>query len=189
MPIAISNYNQTLTSVESLLPDSSKRTILRAAQIVDSDPALFYPMLDFSLQGKPKVSARAIRVIIVLSEIDPALLTPYRDVLLDKLSEMSNQSVMFNLLHLFILMDLPDDDEYLGRLTDICINLLNGTFERRAIKVFSLDILYRISKIYPEFSRELEHIVRSQMIDAYPALYSRGQKILKLMGCDKKDEY
>jgi hypothetical protein len=149
---------------------------------VDSNPELFDPMVDLFCQEKPRVSAWAIRVIIILAEDNPGLLSPYRDMLLSKLAQMTNQSLMFNLLHLFILIDLPDDDEYLGRLTDICINLMDGIYERRAIKVYSLDILYRLSKIYPEFSGELEQIIRKQMIDPYPALYSRCWHLLKKMG-------
>lgn len=180
--------SNSVDSIEALLPDSSKQCILRAAQIVDANPELFEQMFELCCRDIPKVSARASRVIILLAEDNPALLTPYRGMLLDKLENMTNQSLMFNLLHLFILMDMPDDEEFLGRLTAICINLLDGTYERRAIKVYSMDILYRISMIYPEFKAELEHIIRKQMIDAYPALYSRGWKILRKLGCNPEED-
>ena len=175
--------------VLSLLPDSSKRCIINAAKILDENPELFEPMYELCWNNVPRVSARAMRVINLLAELNPMILNDKREFILDKLTSVTNECILFGALHLFVVIDLPDDDEFLGTLTDTCINLLNRSFERIAVKVYCLDILYRITAIYPEFSSELVHIIRSQMISAPMAIMSRGRKILKKLGTEEYDEF
>ena len=66
-----------------------------------------------------------------------------------------------------------------GILADFCFSTLNSGFSAIAVKAYSMEILYRLSLIYPELAAELSASIRILMEDASAGITARGRMILK----------
>jgi hypothetical protein len=56
---------------------------------------------------------------------------------------------------------------------------LNSGFSAIAVKAYSMEILYRLSLIYPELATELSASIRVLMEDGSAGIVARGLMILK----------
>ena len=72
---------------------------------------------------------------------------------------------------------LPSGD--LGPLINICFNWLTSAGESVAVKVFCMEILYRISQSEPELKKELADSIEWRMQEETAGFKNRGMKILK----------
>jgi len=166
---------------EDLLFDSSKMMVLHNAALINNNPELFEPMLMIGLGNDRPKATRALRALFVLLENNPILADPFLGDILDTTEKCSDESIMFNLLHLLTAVNLPEDDEYIGRLTNICLDWIERKVERVAIKVYALDLLFRISLIYPEFKQELKLIIGKMQDEESMSIKCRTSRIQELL--------
>jgi hypothetical protein len=75
--------------------------------------------------------------------------------------------------------DIPEVEE--GILADRCFQFLNSAKETIAVKVFSMTVLFRIVKKYPELKMELKESIQSQLPFGSAGFKNRGQKVLKAL--------
>jgi hypothetical protein len=64
-------------------------------------------------------------------------------------------------------------------LADFCFKTLNSGFSAIAVKAYSMEILYRLSLIYPELANELATSIRILMEDGSAGITARGRMVLK----------
>jgi hypothetical protein len=167
------------SNIEKLLYDASKQAIVNCSIIIEGNSELFEEMLEISLSQTPKISCRATRVICELLIKDDSVAIPYFKKILQVLPDVKDESLVFNLLRIFVLSPLPKDEDDLGWLAKICFDWLDTNVQRIAIKAYALDILERVACIYPEIIPELSAIIKSQMPHLSPGFQSRGKRVLK----------
>ena len=167
---------------EILLYDSSKICVLNAAQTVRDNMELFGPMLRLGLSGKHKISSRALRVIAILSEYNPALLDPHIETIIDSAGKAEIESNKFNLLKLLTFTGVPEDEVTLDKIINLCYEAIETKTERIAIKVYALDILAAIVGKYPELAGELHLIIQKHYEYSTMAFRSRADRIMKKLG-------
>ena len=132
-------------SLESLFFDSSKRTIEQVVQMVQEHPHLFDEIVALALEEKPQVSNRATRVICETSQKNPEMIRSWLPVLIEKLQNVKIDGVKMNILRIFTFQPYPLDDEQLGKLIALCFRFISTVKEKSAVKVYSLEILFRAS--------------------------------------------
>jgi hypothetical protein len=172
--------------IKEILADSSKFTIETATEIVLKDKSLFKEMIELSLKEVPKYSQRATRVVFCCSQIDNELIKPYPDKIIYSLKKLKNDSVRSNLLKIFAEVILPEDEELLGELAEECFKFMNMSSERKGLKIYSMEILYKISDIYPELKQELNLNIEALLPYNKMGFQSRGRKILRKLEKDMK---
>ena len=174
-----------------ILVDSSKNLIEFSIELVKKQPELFdsllYLIINHSDDKFYKSSQRAARVVYYLIErnlIERNLIenNKYLDKILDFLEILQDDSIRFSLLKIFTVCSLPKDEDKLSLLTKICYDALESQTKRIAVKIYSIEILYRISEIYPELKHELRSILEIYMIDAQPAFINRAEKLISKLG-------
>jgi len=84
-----------------------------------------------------------------------------------------------NFLRIFVSCALPDDEDEMGKLAQICFDFMEKNWEKAAIKIYCIDILFRISELEPELKPELSLIIEKEIPYNSVAFRSRGTKILK----------
>jgi hypothetical protein len=141
------------------LYDSGKKTMLLAADLVCKHPEQVSAYHKLAFADVKQYSARAARVICFAGEQDFSIVEPYRDKMIWQLFEMKNKSAMMSILKLFTFCPLPKDDELIGRLTSFCFDMMQSTTERPALRVYPMEILYRISNIEPIIKQELAMVI------------------------------
>jgi hypothetical protein len=164
-------------SWREFLFDSSKQLILISMKMCEEKPELFPGLIELTLAQDSKQSQRASRIIYYLIAQRPDLFGKYIDEIFSNLEKVSDESIKFSLLKIFTVCKLPEDEEKLGLLTNICFDAVEAKVERIAIKVYAIDILYRISQIYPDLKYELFYLLEKYMIDAPPAFINRAGKL------------
>jgi len=164
--------------IELLLKDSSRATIDKATEQVLKNRKLFDEIIELSLYNYTKYSLRATRVLHFCAVHNPDLVKPYLPEILQGLKTKENDSIRGNLLSVFYEIELPNDEDFLGELTQVCFELLNGKSERESLAVYSIDILYKICKFYPELKNELIQNIQSLLPHKNAAFQCRGKNIL-----------
>ena len=81
--------------------------------------------------------------------------------MVDSLKKLDNESALRSFLRIISLTDLSLISERRhGLLADFCFRSLNSGFSAIAVKAYSMEILYRLSLIYPELATELSVSIR-----------------------------
>ena len=165
--------------ISSILKDSSRATIDNATESVLQNKKLFEEILYLTLNENTKYALRASRVLHFCSKHEPELIKPFLDELITGLKTIKNDSIRGNILSIFYEIELPDDEDFLGELTQICFEFLNGQSERESLAVYSIDILYKICKFYPELKNELIQNIQVLLPHKKAAFHCRGNETLK----------
>jgi len=176
-------------NLEELLFDSSKICILRASEAVFADTGLIEEMYKFALSERPKYARRAVRVLNIVAEHGPGYLNPFLSEILNKIPKLKDDSLRSNFLRIFTIIPLPDDEDFIGLLTQLCFDYLKMQFEKAGVKVYCIDILYRVSQSIPELKHELVLTIMQQKQYDSTAFRSRGTKILKKLRKELGEEH
>ncbi len=88
-----------------------------------------------------------------------------------------HDSIKRNTVRLLQHIDIPAKQE--GLIMEICFKYVEFPSESVAVKAFSLTILGKLAKKYPEIIPELKLIIDGQINHQSAAFISRAKKILK----------
>jgi hypothetical protein len=164
--------------LQDLLFDSSRRTADMAVGVIGNNPDIFKKMLDFAFEDKNLYAMRAARVIQLASHNHPELIRPYLREIILRLPNLKNEGLKRGLAKILIERSYDHDDDTLGILVSTCFDWLMNPAEKPAIKVYSMEILYKISQLYPEIKTELVSSIEEQLPRSGVAVKSRGRQIL-----------
>lgn len=114
-------------------------------------------------------------------------ITPYIGLLVSQLEKpLVHNAITRNSLRILQKIEIPD--MYHGQLLNVCFNFIQNRATAIAIKAFSLQILFNLSKHYPEIRNELRLIIQENMDYESAAFRSKGKHILaKLQHNQVKD--
>jgi hypothetical protein len=169
--------NEEQTLEEILMAESSRRNTDMVADLVFSKPELFDQLFQIFLKDDGRVSWKAAWAMDTASEKHPELLEPYLSRMAAHLEKCSQESTRRQALRMLARSPLPE--EQLGVLMTLCFDWLTSSKEPVAVKMFSMEILYRISHNLPEMKKELADSIEWRMHEATPGFRAHGKKLLK----------
>jgi 8-oxo-dGTP diphosphatase len=144
------------------------------------NPAIFLKLFEYSHSSDKKLAFRASWTLTKVCDKFPEIIYPYLSQIVETLSKLDNESALRSFLRIISLSDLEKiNGREHGMLTDFCFKTLNSGFSAIAVKAHSMEILYRLSLIYPELANELSASIRILMEDGSAGIISRGKIILK----------
>jgi hypothetical protein len=130
------------------------------------------------IQGPVQITQRASWPISFIAQQKPELLSPYYPVFIELLNTPNkHNSINRNILRAFQFVNIPEEHE--GTILDISFKLLNSNHEPIAVRVFSMTVIFNLTKKYPELIPELQASIEVLMPNASAGIKSRGNKILK----------
>ncbi len=148
---------------KALDTDSSRAVADIVTEAVGDNPIYFKEVLDLALQDIPKISMRAGRVVLFCSEKHPELLKPYLRQLIKNIPKIKNEGTLRTILRLIIMFPEIKNENDISLLLEKGFDYIQGKRYSVAIKVYAMEILYNISKQYPEILNELIAVVKSQI--------------------------
>ena len=165
--------------LEKLLAEEhSKRQCDRIVKYIGKDKDRFAVLMRLFFKGEYRITQRASWPLSEIVQLHPGLITPYFRPLLDNLDKKNlHAAVIRNTVRL--LQDIGIPEKYHGRVMNRCFEYVAAPETAVAIKAFSLTILSKLSKVYPEILAELKLVIEDQWEQATPAFRSRARKILK----------
>jgi hypothetical protein len=171
----------SILRIKKLLYDSSSLTCDVLVQMVYENTLLLKPLLEISFQQEEPWCQRASRVITIAACRFPEIIKPFVTLILANLFELKSESVRRNFLKIFADVDVKLSQKEQSLLLDHCIGYLSGSYPI-AVRVYSMEVLFRLSLKHPDLQKELYLIISDQMTDDSVAVKSRGKRILKKLG-------
>lgn len=179
------NYNSNTKANERLREELKK--IINSSQgrahtdnlidLLKNHPEWHNELIDIYLSNEEPFSRRIAWAIDLYSLEEPEIVIPYLEIIVDLLQKFSHDALRRHSLH--ILSRLPLPDSRLGELINICFDWLLSPNQPAAVKVYSIEILYRISLREPDIREELKDCIELRLNEETPGFKNRGLKILK----------
>lgn len=167
---------------ELLLKGNSRSYTDFVADIVSKRPELVSELWEIYLAIEEPVSRRAAWIIDTASEYKPGWVEPFLPQLIAKLPEFNHDGLKRHALRMIARLPFPNGME--GELMNIAFEWLLSTTESVAVKMYCIQILYRLSATEPDISQELYDTIEFQMADGTPGFRSIGSKLMRQIDKD-----
>ena len=161
---------------ELLIKEHSKECVVRIRDYIGDDEERFAELMKIFFGDSHRMTQRAAWVLNYCADANPKLVEPYLEKLVLNLRNDVHDAVKRNTVRL--LQNYPIPTELEGELADSCFEFLSTHETAVAIKVFSMTILSKIVKKYPELQDELRVLIEDQMPYGTAGFKSRGKKVL-----------
>jgi hypothetical protein len=167
------------TDFRQILCDSSKKVAEIAASIVLDDPGRIKQVTEIMLADEYPFSHRAARVLEICSIQFPELFDKEQNTVIPALQKVKAEGVIRGVLK--IVADCPVNlsKRNTGILLGLCFDWLTDASRPVAIRVHSMQFLYKISVHEKDIRDELVSILEEGYADGTAGFRSRSDKILK----------
>jgi len=164
---------------EAILEKYSTEHAIAIATYAASSQARFKELMNCFASDEYRLSQRASWCVNWAAKKYPKMLEPYIDLLVERLQMPdANDSVQRNALK--ILNDTNIPEKHHGSLMNTCFTFIEEPKTATAVKAFSLHMLRKLSKFYPEILPELQLLIEDRIDNETPAFKSAAKQILKL---------
>jgi hypothetical protein len=164
---------------EAIMEEHSKTQKDKIVKWVGNNQQRFDQLFKLFINDKDEVvTQRAGWPLSYVVEAHPALIHKHFKPLLRNLEKQGlHNAIKRNSIRL--LQDLAIPERFQGDVMNICFAYVTDPQEKPAIKTFSLTVLQKFARQYPEIKNELKVIIESQWDNESAAFRSRAKKILK----------
>ncbi len=167
---------------ELLLKGNSRSYTDFVADIVNNRQELLSDLWQIYLSMEEPVSRRAAWIIDTASEDRPEWIAPFLPELISKLSVFNHDGLKRHALRMIARMPFPEGSD--GALMDIAFRWLLSPSESVAVKMYSIQVLYRLSEREPDILQELYDTIEFQMADGSPGFKNIGSKMMQQIDTD-----
>ncbi len=152
-----------------------------AEQMIENE-VIMQLLFSYSMDSDRALAFRASYSISIAEEKAPGTAAPLYGQMAESLHRLQNESVIRSFLKVLNTVDLMTlDEDQRGIIADSCFTWLGSASASIAVKVYSMDALYRLSRIYPELVNELRSSVIRAMDEGSAGVKARGYQILKML--------
>jgi hypothetical protein len=169
----------TTDQVKIQLADSSQALARLTAYMVYDEPSLFKPMLDVALADRNPHAQRAARIVCICTSAFPELFQPFCSMVIRELRNKHTEGVIRNFLKIIAEVPLKLSNRDKSILINLCFDYLVSKEYPVAIHVFSMQVLFNLSRELPEIGEELFRILEEQLPEASAGYRSRARRILE----------
>lgn len=163
---------------EEILFKHSKDQCTKIVNWIGSDQKRFDALIDLFLNDEYRVVQRAAWPMSYCVIDHPSLINKHWNKIISNLSKPGiHVAVKRNTVRFMQDIDIPE--VYHGDVMNICFNYMESFEEPLAVKVFSMSVLGKLAKQYPQIIPELKLIIEQQLPHQTVAFHSRAKKILK----------
>ncbi len=163
---------------QEILKEHSKAQCTKIVNWVGGSQQRFDELFRLFLNDEYRVVQRAAWPLSYCVIAYPSFISKHWKQLLDNLKKPNlHDSVKRNSIRLMEDIEIPE--KFHGEVMNICFGYLESPAEALAVKVFSMSVLAKLAKEYPEIKTELQLIIEDQLPHQTAGFKSRAKKILK----------
>ena len=163
---------------KQILKEHSKEQCNKIVNWVGSDKKKFNELFHLFLHSEYRITQRAAWPLSYCVIAHPHFMEHNYEELLGNLKKPNlHDSIKRNTVRLLQSVDIPEKHE--GAVMEICFKYLESPDEAVAIKAFSLTVLGRLAKKYPEIVPEIKLIIEEQLPHQSAAFKSRAKNFMK----------
>ena len=167
-----------MTIRNQLLNVESNKDRDTIAQNIGTDANKFDILINLTLTENPRFVTRIFLCVNRVLDKHPNMILPYLEVMIRQLEgDKVHIAYKRNIMRSFKDIEIPEAFE--GRVLDLAMVYLYDINEAIAVKIFSMQVAFNLSKGYPELLNELKLIITELLIHANPGVLNRGRKIVR----------
>lgn len=176
--------NQALPSEKNNLieqisaPVSKVNTLLIANHIIYS-PAQLPTLYHIIWHSKMQIQWRASWVLEQIFLTNPNLVNPYLEDMISQFETIKSDGVKRHISKILSLSQITDKVN--GHFINTCFDWLISELIPVAVKVHCMQILFNITKEYPDLKHELKTVLETQIPNNSIGFKSRAKKIIKTL--------
>lgn len=142
--------------------------------------AVFKKLIEYSYSSDKTLAFRASWVLTKVCDRHPGIIYPFLSDIIRSLPEIDNESALRSFLRIISLSDPGQiNEKQHGLLAEFCFGQLRSGFSAIAIKAYCMEILWKLTVIYPPMANELSETLRVVIEDSKGGILARGRQILK----------
>lgn len=158
-----------------ILKEHSKAQAQKIIDWVGHSQERFDALVQLFLGDEYRVTQRAAWPLSYIAIEHPALTKKHLPVFVKLLGKAKlHKAVRRNVVRLLQFVEIPE--ELHGELMNYCFDFIADVNEAAAVKAFSLTILEKLSKQYPDIQSEIKTIVQERWDYETPAFHARARK-------------
>lgn len=163
--------------IDSLMSLKQVHWIVESAFV---NTKVFRKLLEYSFSDKKRLAFRSSWLLTKMYDRHPDMIRPYLSEVIHKIRKLRNEGVTRSFMRILSFEEIKNfTKEEHGILADYCLESLNDPSGPVAIKAYSMEILYRLTVIYPELGNEVAASILSVMEEGSPAVLSKGKNVLR----------
>ena len=167
-----------MTLREKILKEHSKAQCTKIVKWVGNKQERFDELFTMFLNDEYRVVQRAAWPVSNTVMLYPSFINKHWKKLIKNLQKPNlHDAVKRNTIRL--LQDIEIPKKYQGEIMNICFAYLESPAEALAIKVFSMTVLGKFAKQYPEIIPELKLLIEGQLPYQTAGFKSKAKKVLK----------
>lgn len=166
-----------ITALLSNIPSGKERALY--IDSFSNSKGTFYELLEAMFHLNDPLKWRAAWIIDGCDEKNPGLASEHLHRIISNLDRLNSMGTLRSLLRLLTRYEIPE--RHRGLLVDNCFRYMRSEFYPVAVKVHAMQILYNLSRIYPELEQELTLTIEGQFENNTAGFKARGLIILKQM--------
>jgi hypothetical protein len=161
-----------------ILGEHSRAQSEKIARWVGNSSKRYAELMQLFLNEEYRICQRAAWILSVVAEKHTDMAQPHLPAMVKKMSEPGVPvAVKRNVVRILQFVDIPESLH--GDVMNICFELLGDLRETIAVRVFSMTVLARLAKIYPDIGQELRIIIEDELSNQPSAGFkSRAKKLL-----------
>ncbi|MEP6627899.1 MAG: hypothetical protein ABJA32_07945 [Ginsengibacter sp.] len=160
-----------------ILAEHTKTNCQKIVSWVGDDIKKFNELFELFLQSEYRITQRAAWPMSHCAIAHPEFMQNNFDKLVQNLKKPGiHNSIKRNSLRLLQEVDIPD--KYDGDIMEICFQFVEAPEGAVAIKAFSLTILGKLAKKYPEIIPEIKLLIEDQLPYQTAGFKGRAKKLL-----------
>jgi hypothetical protein len=160
---------------DEIVKEHSKSQCTKIVQWIGDDQKRFDELFDLFLHDEYRVVQRAAWPLSYAVIAHPQFIKKHWAKLIKYMQQPGlHNAVKRNAVRLLQDMDIPE--KYQGAIMNICFTYLESFDEAVAVKSFSLTVLGRLAKQYPEIIPEIKLLIESQIGHQTPAFKVRARQ-------------
>jgi len=163
---------------ETILKEHSKEQCNKIVQWVGNNEERFNELFHLFLNSEYRITQRAAWPLSNSAIAHPEFMKGNFGKLLSNLKKANlHNSIKRNTVRLLDAIEIPV--KYEGRIMEICFTYLESPGEAVAVKAFSIGILGKLAKKYPEIIPEIKLMIEEQLPHQSAAFKSRSKAFMK----------
>ncbi|MEO6636730.1 MAG: hypothetical protein ABIN25_00550 [Ginsengibacter sp.] len=163
---------------KTILIEHSKANCDKIVEWIGDDKKRFDELLQLFLNDEYRISQRAAWPLSCSAIAHPELMENNFEKIIKNLCRPKlHDAVKRNTVRLLQHIDIPERHE--GEVMNICFQYVESPTEAIAIKAFSLTILGKLAKKFPEILPEIKLLIEEQAGHQSAAFKSRSNRLLK----------
>lgn len=168
-----------MENYRDILFDSSKINGLMVTEYALKNKIFFENLFSIIISEEEKYSVRASYVLCLISSKNPEIIKPRIPELIEIINNVKNSGIKKNLLKIFVSYIRVEDEDHIGLLVDMCFRFIKSSVESIATRVYSMEILYKMTRLEPDLKNELILVLDEVIINSDKAVLSCARKIRK----------